>query len=105
MESKTSLGKFIATRRKNMMLTQEEFAEKLGVSKSAIAKWEIDGGIPERDNLKKLSDILDVTVDELHRIIKCSHLHDVDFEINITPEIIATLESHGYTVIRPKEDR
>ena len=103
MDSKTSLGKFISTRRKNMMLTQEEFAERLGVSKSAIAKWETDGGIPERDNLKKLSELIDISVDELHRIIKCAQLDKVDFEINITPEIIATLESHGYKVIRPGE--
>ena len=84
-----------------MMMTQEEFAEKLGVSKSAIAKWETDGGIPERDNLKKLSELMEVSVDELHRIIKSAKLDNVDFEINITPEIIATLESHGYKVIRP----
>ena len=103
MEGKTSLGKFISTRRKNMMLTQEVFAERLGVSKSAIAKWETDGGIPERDNLKKLSELVEVSVDELHRIIKTASLENTDFEINITPEIIAALESHGYKVIRPGE--
>ena len=86
-----------------MMLTQEEFADMLGVSKSAVAKWETDGGIPERDNLKKLSEVMEVTVDELHRMIKCSSLRDIDFEINVTPEIISVLESHGYRIIRPVE--
>lgn len=101
MDGKTSLDKFIASRRKNMLMTQEEFADRLGVSKSANAKWEIDGGIPDRDNLKKLSELLGISVDELHRIIKGSQMSDMDFEINITPEIIAALESHGYIVIRP----
>ena len=43
-------------------MTQEELAKKTNVSKSAIAKWETDGGIPDRDNLYKLANILGVTV-------------------------------------------
>ena len=38
MEDKSSLGRFISARRKFLRLTQEELAEKIGVSKSAIAK-------------------------------------------------------------------
>ena len=102
MAGKTSLGKYISTRRKNMGLTQEEFADELGVSKSAVAKWETDGGIPDRENLRNLSEKLGVSVNELYRIIKSKAFSSVDFEINITPEIIATLESHGYKVIRPE---
>ena len=69
MGEKITLGRFIALRRNHMGLTQEELAEKIGVSKSAIAKWETDGGIPDRDNLKRLSEKMHVSVDELHRII------------------------------------
>ena len=57
-----SLGRFISIRRKRMLMTQEELAKKTNVSKSAIAKWETDGGIPDRDNLYKLANILGVTV-------------------------------------------
>lgn len=57
-EMKMSLGRFIATRRKRMSLTQEELAATLNVSKSAIAKWETDGGIPDRDNLYKLAETM-----------------------------------------------
>ncbi len=39
-----SLGQFISIRRKRMLMTQEELAKKTNVSKSAIAKWETDGG-------------------------------------------------------------
>ncbi len=98
-----SLGVFISKRRKHMKLTQEELAAKVGVSKSAIAKWETDGGIPDRDNLKRLSEILNVSVDDLHRIIEAENINDVDLKINITPDVIAVLESYGYKVIRPGE--
>lgn len=98
-----SLGKFIADRRKNLHMTQEELADIIHVSKSAIAKWETDGGIPDRDNLKKLSSIIHVSVDDLHRIINSVNYEDVDMDINITAELITLLESYGYKVLRPNE--
>lgn len=54
MRDKKSFGYFIAGRRKFMGLTQEELGRKIGVSKSAIAKWKTNGGLPDRDNLKNL---------------------------------------------------
>ena len=84
-----------------MQMTQEELATKLHVSKSAIAKWETDGGIPDRDNLKKLAKVMKVSVDELYRIIDKSEKRNE--EINITSDIIATLELYGYQVKRPGE--
>ena len=104
MLEKMSLGRFIQTRRKYMCFTQEDLAEKVHVSKSAIAKWETDAGIPDRDNLYRLSEILNVTVDDLHRIIENSDAKDIDLEVNITADVIATLESYGYKVIRPGQN-
>ena len=46
-------------------LTQESFAEELHVSRSAIAKWESNNGIPEISNLKQISQVLNVSLDEL----------------------------------------
>ncbi len=103
MDKNSSLGHFIATRRKHMRLTQEELAEKIGVSKSAIAKWETDGGLPDRDNLRRLAEMMRVSVDDLHRIIGRAGMNEADFDVNVTPEIIAVLESHGYKVIRPNK--
>ena len=101
MEEKDNLGLYIANRRKFMGLTQEEMAEKVGVSKSAIAKWETNRGLPDRDNLKSLSEVINVSVDDLHRlIVKPNQLED-DFQVNITGDVISTLESYGYKVIRP----
>ena len=105
MGEKMSLGRFISDRRKRLLMTQEELAEKMHVSKSAIAKWETNGGIPDRDNLKRLSEVINVSVDDLHRIINSINYEDVDLEVNITAEIIALLESYGYKVIRPDEQK
>ncbi len=101
MDEKMSFGKFIAKRRKLMRLTQEDLASLIGVSKSAVAKWEIDGGLPDRDNLRRLSEVINVSVDDLHKVIDHAEVEDVDLKVNITPEVIATLESYGYKVIRP----
>ena len=98
-----SLGQFISIRRKRMLMTQEELAKKTNVSKSAIAKWETDGGIPDRDNLYKLANILGVTVNDMHQIIRSMKYKDIDLTVNITPDIIEILESYGYKVIRPNE--
>ena len=103
MEEKTSLGKFISIRRKFLRMTQEELAEKIGVSKSAIAKWETERGIPDRDNLGRLAEVMNVSIDDLHRIIRNTAIENIDLNINITPDVIATLESYGYTVIRPDD--
>ena len=101
MKEKISLGQFIAMRRNYIQLTQEELAERIGVSKSAIAKWETDGGLPDRDNLRKLAEVINMSVDDLHRIIKGSSTADAS-SINITSEVIGILESYGYTVSPPK---
>ena len=103
MGARMSLGQFIHRRRKHLHMTQEQLAAKIHVSKSAIAKWETDGGIPDRDNLYRLGEILGVSVNDLPRIIENPNFEDIDFEVNITPDLISALESYGYKVIRPGE--
>ena len=50
-------------------LTQELLAEELHVSRSAIAKWESNNGIPEISNLKQISQVLNVSLDELFDLV------------------------------------
>lgn len=99
-----SLGEFIAIRRKRFGMTQEDLARKMNVSKSAVAKWETDGGVPDRDNLYKLCEIIGVSVDDMYQIIRSKDYKDIDFEVNITSEVIGVLESFGYRVLRPEEN-
>ena len=46
-------------------LTQEELAEKLNVSRQAITKWESGDGIADIENLKQISILFGITIDEL----------------------------------------
>ena len=46
-------------------LTQEELAEKLGVSRQAVAKWERGESIPDVESCVKLAEIYGTTVDML----------------------------------------
>lgn len=60
-----TLGEKIKESRKQCGLSQEQLAEKMSVSRSAVAKWETDKGMPDVDNLKALSQLLSVSVDYL----------------------------------------
>ncbi len=60
-----TLGEKIKIARKQAGLSQEQLAEKMGVSRSAVAKWEVNNGLPDIDNLKILSHLLGVTIDYL----------------------------------------
>ena len=51
--------------RKNRGLTQEELAQVLYVSRTAISKWESGRGYPSIDSLKEISNYFGVTIDDL----------------------------------------
>ena len=53
--------------RKSRGLTQEELAEALFVSRTAVSKWESGRGYPNIDSLKELADFFSVSIDELIR--------------------------------------
>ncbi len=57
--------------RKNKGLTQELLAEKLNVSRQAVAKWESGQAYPDISNLIQISDLMSVTVDYLVRDQQC----------------------------------
>ena len=58
--------------RKNKGYTQETFAEKLNVSRQAVAKWESGQAYPDIANLIQISNMINVTVDYLVRDQECS---------------------------------
>lgn len=60
-----TLGEKIKDARKQCMLSQEQLAEKMSVSRSAVAKWETDKGLPDIDNLKMIAKTLNVSIDYL----------------------------------------
>lgn len=55
----------IAKARREKRLTQEELADRLGVSRQAVSKWESGAALPETDKLARLSGLLGVSCDYL----------------------------------------
>lgn len=51
--------------RKQNKVTQEEFADMVGVSRQTIQKWESGFAMPKQDKLQKISEIVGVEADEL----------------------------------------
>lgn len=64
-EENMTLAEKLKEARKNAGFTQIELAEKLCVSRQAITKWETDKGVPDIDNLKVISKVLNVSIDFL----------------------------------------
>jgi len=58
-------GKFIADRRRQLGLTQQQLADKLNISFQAISKWETGSTYPNIELLRALALVLDVTADEI----------------------------------------
>ena len=51
--------------RKQAGISQEQLAEKIGVSRQAVTKWETEAGIPDIENIKSISSLFDISIDEL----------------------------------------
>ena len=67
-----NLGNNLFQARKKAGLSQESVAEKLGVSRQTISKWETDETIPDIYQSKKLAKLYNLTLDEL-----------IDFDIDV----------------------
>ena len=61
------LGNQLQKLREKHDMSQQDLAEKLNVSRQAIYKWEHNNGHPDIENLIALSDVFQVTVDEMIR--------------------------------------
>ena len=69
--------------RKTRGLTQEELAEALYVSRTAISKWESGRGYPSIDSLKEISNYFSVTIDELLSSKKLLSIAEKENESNL----------------------
>lgn len=89
------LNEKIKEYRKIFNLSQEQLAEKMGVSRQVIAKWENDDGLPEIGNLKLLSKLMGISIDYLlddskvlehpmkRRCLRCNVEMIDDFDIKV----------------------
>ena len=63
-----TLGQRIQELRKQRNLSQEGLGEKLGVSRQAVSRWEMDGAVPEVDKLVAMSRVFGVSLNDLLQV-------------------------------------
>ena len=66
-------GLFISGMRKEKSMTQKELAERLSVTDKAVSRWETGKGFPDVSILKKLSEVLGVSITEIVNGEKAEH--------------------------------
>ncbi len=83
------IGKFIANCRKEQKLTQEELAEKLGITYKAVSKWECGKGLPDASIMIELCKILKITVNDL---LSGEKVDREDYQKKLEQNIIDTID-------------
>lgn len=90
------LSEKIQNLRKQRGLTQEQFAQQLFVSRTAVSKWETGRGIPSMESLQMIAKLCGVTLDELlcaEEAVTIAvrenkvHMHRIDAVCNISAVI------------------
>ena len=81
----TTMGQIIKELRKGRGFTQEELAQRIGVTYQAVSKWENDLGMPDISQIVPLATIFDVSTDFLFGI-------DKTYETDEALKIVATAE-------------
>ena len=89
---KIKLGMRIKYLRKAKNLTQEQLAEKLGISINAISKWERGLNLPDVSLMKELCKILDITLNELFEGKKLTNNEMFDKAENNIISLMMTLK-------------
>lgn len=83
------IGKFIASSRREKKLTQQDLAEKLGVTDRAISNWENGKNMPDLSLFKPLCDILDITINDLMSGEKVS---EKEYQERLEENIVNTID-------------
>lgn len=60
-----TVGKFIAEQRKQLSLTQKQFAQQLGVTDKAVSRWETGKGYPDIETIEKIAELFGVTINDV----------------------------------------
>lgn len=88
--------------RKYRQMTQEELAEKVGVTRQAVAKWEAGETMPDLERSRRLADIFEVSLDDL-----ASYESNANFGMGVPPKGkhlfgVVTVGDKGQIVIPAK---
>ena len=86
-----NIGQNILNLRKSAKLSQEQLAEKIGVTRQTISNWELEESSPDLKQAKELSEIFNVSLDDLTGNSIFEYLGETDSDRKIT--IIYAIEN------------
>lgn len=86
-----SVGIKIKELRTKMNLTQQQLADIIGVSNKAVSKWENGEGLPDIENLKRVSNVFNTSIDEL--------VSNKQKEIKLSKLNMGSITLHLFTVL------
>ncbi len=89
------IGKFISELRKEKNMTQQELADKLGVTDRAISHWENGRRLPDYSLLPTLCEILSISINELFRGERISK---EDYKKKADENLMSALENSSFTL-------
>ena len=90
------IGKYIAENRKKKNMTQEQLAEKIGVTSKTISRWENGNYMPDISLLKPLSEELDITLNDL---LSGEKVEKEKYQEKLEENIINTIDYSNKKVI------
>jgi len=94
------MGRFLAELRKENNLTQAELGEKLGVTNKTISRWETGNYMPPVEMLEELSDMYEMTINEL---LSGKKLSSEEYKVMAETNIKETLRSSVFSVKEKQE--
>ena len=87
-------GEFIAKLRKEKGLTQEQFGDKMGVTNKTVSRWETGKYLPPADVLLLMSELFDVSINEL---LAGQRLSDDEYKQTADNNLTEALRSSSFT--------
>ena len=88
-------GEFIAQLRKGKNLTQKQLAQEISVTDKAVSRWETGKGYPDVTSLLRISEIFDVSVNEL---LKGARINTDEIK-SVTEENVVSVMSRSAKVL------
>lgn len=94
------IGRFIAECRKDKKLTQEQLAEKLGVTSKSISRWENGKTMPDISLFEPLCDELDISINELFKAKKINDKKETNkLSIEVLVDYSKYIKKHNKRII------
>lgn len=103
-----TLGETIKYYRTQLNLSQAELADKIGVSRQAVTKWETDTGIPDINNIQILAKLFHISIDTLlssDHHVQSLYESKIEYDIDVLKDFDINLGTLGKVDIEGYEGK